>query len=410
MKYRPIVRYLHNMQLNDFIIMKKRLLIIGILFSIGCFAQESDRALKRVSFSGTGYKLGLQHGTELKEEIEAIVSAWKKNTSKQLGKDADKVVADFFEYSDFTKAIKQWTPELYEEIIGISDGSEQKFRDVFVLNLLDEFWVYVNNIHNHHCSGMGVPALNGNPGYLSQNMDLENYTDGFQVLMRLKRTKKQPEQLILTHPGLIALNGLNENGVGVCVNTLIQLRAAANGLPVAFIIRKIIGTSNKKEVLHFIRKVKHASGQNYIIGIQGEVFDFEASANKVVRFIPANKNGTVYHTNHPLMNNDLKPWFEAYNPDLIKEQNSLKTDSHYRFRAIEKRMTTQKEVTEQSLINALRSKDNNKNPVCKTNNKNGQGFTFASVVMTLSEKPYLQIVPGPPDESEFIRVDFSKAK
>ncbi|MDC6366844.1 MULTISPECIES: C45 family autoproteolytic acyltransferase/hydolase [Flavobacteriaceae] len=391
-------------------IIKKNLLIILMLFSAGSFSQETSRVLKRVHFSGTGYKLGLQHGTQLKEEIKAIVKAWKENTSKQLGKNADKVISEFFDYANFTNAIRQWTPDLYEEIIGISDGSGQKFRDIFVLNLLDEFWVYVNNIHNHHCSGLGVPAQNGNPGYLSQNMDLENYTDGHQVLMRLERTKKRPEQLILTHPGLIALNGLNEKGVGVCVNTLIQLKSNNSGLPVAFVIRRIINTSSKREVLQFIKNVKHASGQNYIVGIKGEIYDFEASANKVVRYQPSNKNGTVYHTNHPLANNDLKPWFEVYNPEFINTDQSLRTDSHYRFQAIEKRMALQKEISETTLIKVLRSKDNKKHPVCKANKKNGQGFTFGSIIMTFSEQPYLQIVAGPPDESEFVRVNFSGGK
>jgi isopenicillin-N N-acyltransferase-like protein len=65
-------------------------------------------------------------------------------------------------------------------------------------------------MNNHHCSAAGVPAKNGQPGYISQNIDLENYTDDFQVLMRLDRTENSLEQLILSHPGLIALNGLNE--------------------------------------------------------------------------------------------------------------------------------------------------------------------------------------------------------
>ncbi|MFT6064542.1 MAG: hypothetical protein ACJAYY_000396 [Paraglaciecola sp.] len=64
-------------------------------------------------------------------------------------------------------------------------------------------------MNNHHCSAAGMPAKNSQPGYISQNMDLENYTDGFQVLMRLDSTENSPEQLILKHPGLIALNGLN---------------------------------------------------------------------------------------------------------------------------------------------------------------------------------------------------------
>ena len=255
--------------------MKRSITLFLLLISIGCFGQEMTRTLKTVSFSGSGYQLGFQHGKELKKEIGAIIVAWKKNTTKELGKDADLALREFFEYAEFTAAIKKWTPELYEEVRGIAEGSDQPLNDVLVLNLLDEFWIYINNEKNHHCSSLAVPSRNGKPAYISQNMDLEKYTDGFQVLMRLNRTESRPEQLILTHPGLIALNGLNEAGIGVCVNTLMQLKSSSTGLPVAFVIRHIINSTDKEKLLNFIQTVNHASGQNYVIGIKGEIFDFE---------------------------------------------------------------------------------------------------------------------------------------
>jgi isopenicillin-N N-acyltransferase-like protein len=79
-------------------------------------------------------------------------------------------------------------------------------------------------------------------------------------------------------------------------------KASSKGLPVAFVIRHILNSINRKEVLKFIKTVNHASRQIYNIGIRGEVFDFEAMSNKVIRYIPMNKNGTVYHTNHPIVN------------------------------------------------------------------------------------------------------------
>ena len=383
-------------------IVKQFLVLLVLVLSSACVGQET-RALKEVTFSGTGYELGLQHGTQQKKEIGEVVSAWKKNTSTQLGKDADEVLTDFFNYADFDDAIKKWTPELFEEIKGIAEGSGQPLQDILVLNLMDEFWVYVDNLSNHHCSALGVPSRNGKPGYISQNMDLENYTDGFQVLMRLQRTAKRPEQLILTYPGLIALNGLNEVGIGVCVNTLMQLTASPQGLPVAFVIRRILDSTKKDELLSFIQHVNHASGQNYIIGIKGEVFDFEASANKVVRYNPMNENGTVYHTNHPIVNEDVKPWFKIFSDDA-------KSNSHLRFNAVEKRISSAATIDEDLIKETLRSKDDESNPVCRTNNRNGFVFTFASVVMTFSDKPFIQIVAGPPDESEFKRFDFNSKK
>ena len=389
--------------------MKYLLFFIGLLAYGICLGQNADRTLKTVTFQGGGYELGLQHGKALKTDIAAIIEAWKKNTTAVLDQDADQVLEDFYQYAHFEAAIRQWTPDLYEEVRGIADGASQEFRDVLVLNLLDEFWVYVNmlnNTDNHHCSALGVPATDGSPGYISQNMDLEAYTDGFQVLMRLEKTNDQPERLILTYPGLVALNGLNETGLGVCVNTLMQLEASATGLPVAFVIRKLIDSTDKEDVLDFIQTVKHASGQNYIVGIRGEVYDFEASANKVVRFDPKNENGTVYHTNHPMANDDVKPWFRQYDPTLASAAKPTDFNSYYRLQAVEKRMATASAIDEPLIISTLQSKDNAQNPVCRANR--GGGFTFSSVVMSLADTPALLITAGPPDEGDYQRFDFNE--
>ena len=357
-----------------------------------------QRRLREVSFHGSGYARGLQHGQQLKKEIGEIVAKWKKSVESQLEKPADQVVKEFFAYAHFDDAIKKWTPDLYEEVRGIADGSGQAFNDIMVHNLLDEFWVWQDARDKHHCSGMGVPARDGNPGYIAQNMDLEGYTDGYQVLMRLAKNKKTPEQLILTYPGLIALNGLNEAGIGACMNTLMQLKANATGLPVAFVVRHILSSTDKDEILRFIQSVPHASGQNYIIGIKGEVYDFEASCNKVVRFDPKNANGTVYHTNHPIANDDLKDWYKE--PE--------KGNSSIRLASVQGHIAALPNAKDADIKATLRAKDDPGNPVCRTFNR--WGGTFGSVVMTLTGNPKLQITAGPPDESEYKEVQFSKGK
>jgi isopenicillin-N N-acyltransferase like protein len=392
--------------MNKFIIsnMKNTIFILCCLFCaalcqrVGAQSTETliPRRLREVNFSGSGYKLGLQHGQQLKKEIGEIVVKWKKSVETQLNTPADQVVKAFFEYARFDKAIKMWTPDLYEEVRGIAEGSGQAFNDIMVHNLLDEFWVWQDAHDKHHCSGIGVPSRDGAPGYIAQNMDLEGYTDGYQVLMRLARTSQSPEQLILTYPGCIALNGLNEAGIGACMNTLMQLKGNATGLPVAFIVRGILGFVRKDNVLRFIEKVPHASGQNYIIGIRGEVYDFEASANKVVRFDPQNANGTVYHTNHPIVNDDLKDWYK--NP---KSDNSTT-----RLASVQSRIAHLAGIKDDDIKSALRAKDDPKHPVCRTYNQ--WGGSFGSVIMTLTGAPKLQITAGPPDESEYKNLYFNK--
>lgn len=363
------------------------------------------RALKVIELHGRGYELGMEHGKALSKEISEIVRLWKQNTSKDLGRDANKVLKEFMAYAKFEAAIKEWTPELYQEVKGIADGSNQSFEEILVLNLLDEFWVYIDALENHHCSDVGIPARNGNPAMVAQNMDIEDYTDNYQVLMKIKDSSTNLNQFILTHPGLITLNGMNDTGVGVVVNTIMQLKASNEDVPVAFIVRKLISMTKKKDILEFIKNVPHASGQNYIIGVGGEVFDFEASAGKVVRYIPENETGAVYHTNHPVANTNVKKWNEAFNPSLDISELPVNTNSYIRFQSLENRMKSNSEINVQSIKNILRSKDDPNNPVCRVMNHSG-GFTFASTIMVLGENPHILITAGPPDESEYNRFDF----
>ena len=187
------------------------------------------------------------------------------------------------------------------------------------------------------------------------------------------------------------------------MNTLMQLKASVTGLPVAFIVRHILNSTDKNDLLNFIQTVPHASGQNYIIGIKDEVFDFEVSANKVVRFDPKNANGTIYHTNHPLVNNDVKDWYKKYVPSLAVKP--AENNSSIRLTAVRNRLAGNPVIDDSLIKEALRSKDDSNNPVCRAP-KNG-GFTFGSVIMTLSGQPFLQVTSGPPDESEYKRFDFS---
>lgn len=364
------------------------------------------RELRQVTFSGSGYELGLQHGQFFKKEIGEIVLKWRESVKSQLEREADDVLKDFFAYADFEGSIKKWTPDLYDEVRGIAEGSEQPFDQIMVLNLLDEFWVYLNAIENHHCSNIGVPSVDGSVSYIAQNMDIEPYTDGYQTLFRIEATSGRPEQLVLSHPGLIALNGMNSSGVGMIMNTIMQLNASNSGLPVAFVTRKVLSMTERDDIIEFITSVNHASGQNYILGVRGEVFNFEASANKVVRFDPGNKNQTVYHTNHPIVNDDVKPWFVEFNPKEIADTIPVTSNSYIRLAALTTRIADTDAVSDDLIKEALRSKDDPNNPVCRPLDPKRYSFTFSSVVMTLTGEPYLQITAGPPSESEYLKVVF----
>ena len=316
------------------------------------------------------------------------------------------LISEFLHVTDFIPAIKKWTPDLLDEVKGIADGSGQTFETIFAYQLPDEIWVYFDKLDAHHCSGLGVAKTATHPAYVAQNLDLESWRHGSQTVLHVLQSETLPEQFIFTTAGLIAANGVNNSSIGVCVNTFMQLNASPDGLPVAFVVRGLLASTSEKSALEFIKNVKHASGQNYILGINDKVFDFEASATGVVQFTPVVGGSLVYHTNHPLANENLKPWWAQRTRQMTSEERRY-SNSHVRFASLQTRLAKRDiDIVEQKIKETLRSRDSDWNPVCRSLKSGGAIFTFGSTIMTLSGHPSLQVTYGPPDLSEYVVYSF----
>src|SRR2546429_4759390 len=195
-------------------------------------------------------------------------------------------------------------PGFVGEIRGIADGSEMPFNTILAFQLLDEIWVNAKAVRREtaaeNCSGLGVAKKGAHSAYIAQNMDLESFRDGFQTVLHIKAEGRRPEQFVFTFAGFIAANGMNSRSIGICANTLSQLRHGRDGLPVACVIRGALERTTLNDAIKFLKQVKHASGQNYILGGGDRVYDFECSAGKGVSFTPTSDAGVGYHTHHPL--------------------------------------------------------------------------------------------------------------
>jgi isopenicillin-N N-acyltransferase like protein len=179
------------------------------------------------------------------------------------------------------------------------------------------------------------------------------------------------------------------------------------GLPVTFIIRGTLAHEEPKKATAFFTSVKHAAGQNYLIGLPDSVYDYEASANQVTRFLPVDNSGLVYHTNHSLVNHDVKPWFENYHKRVLAGETK-RGNSETRFASLEQRLNVPLENISVDVFKAtLRSKDNERSPVCNAYKENGHGFTFSSVIFSLGKNASVQVTNGSPDVSEYQQYYFS---
>jgi len=379
------------------------LISLAFLAFSAVFAGPDDgqRTPKLLQLSGSAYERGLQHGKQLRPEIAKIVELWKKDLRQASRMDPDSLIKLFLAETNFTPAIKKWTPDLLDEARGIAEGSGQPFETIFAFQLVDEIWVFLDKRARNRCSAMGVAKSGSHPAYVAQNMDLEAFRNGFQVVLHIAGNETIPEQFVFSSAGLIGVNGVNNRSIAIACNSVMELSASSEGLPVAFIVRGVLAQTNGDEALKFVRQIKHASGQNYIIGVGDRVYDFEASAGKVVEFRPVADGTVVYHTNHRLVNDDLRP--SAAGPEGQGLENS-KT----RLASLQERLGKPASAIDEGVIKeTLRSKDSELHPVCRTLKPGAYTFTFGATIMTLSGTPSFEVTMGPPDVNPFVRFEFA---
>jgi hypothetical protein len=351
------------------------------------------------------FERGRIHGEALKEEIHRQVGSWESDLVAGFGVEPEAFVQGFLAATDYLPSIRQWTPNLLEEVRGIAEGSGLPYETMLVFNFLDEVWLNGGGVSDgDHCSAVGAPASDPRPAFVAQNMDIESFRDGAQTILRIAGEQGEPGQLIFTTAGMIALNGMNDARVGVVVNALAQLRYQQEGLPVAFVVRGLLARTEETELRAFLTDVTHASGQNYMVGVGSTVFDYEASAGKAVEYSPGNPGGVITHTNHPMVNGDLSPSGlvekTVMAPDELEAGNS-----RTRMRALLNRLEQAQTVDLGWIQGTLSSRDSPDHPVCRQLRAGGN-FTFGSTIMLLGEEPTFLVAPGPPDSWEYQRYEF----
>lgn len=364
------------------------------------------REMKYLILEGTPRERGQIHGESLKSEIIEMVGGLTEMI-KEAGGNPDDYASRIVDDAGFLYAAQRWTPHLVEEIEGIAEGAGIDFKIMFAWNLLDEAewffqghrWVNPNYRETTRCSVLGVNKEGTNPTIVAQNADMGPSVDGYQTLFHIKHKETDLEELILSLPGVTGVYGMNNRSMGVCLNAMtMTLNKSPQGLATIFIARGILYQKNLDEAIKFIRQVRHASGEAYTFGNEEKAVCFEGSANKVTQFIPYPEAKRVYHTNHPLVNDDL--WLSADNPDKLAPglKERLKTgiaNSKTRFQTLEKRLSDlSKPITVETVKSILCSHDSSEYPVCR-HDESGNITTF-SMIMALSDSPEIHVAAGPP--------------
>lgn len=360
--------------------------------------------LKVLTLEGAPRDRGQTHGRNLKPQILEGIQRWKTSLKSSVA-NVETYPHQFVQETGMLDAVKKWTPDLLEEVNGIAEGSGTDFETLLTWNCTDEDWWYrifergvsMENVWGGQCSALGCSRDGDLPSMVAQNLDLPNYYDGFQVLLHVKEPGS-PDSFVFTHAGIVGMAGMNKS-LGVCVNTLIDLNHAKGGLSTNFIARALLQQSTLDDAVDFLRRIKHASGQNYLVGDADEVMDFECSANKMSQFKPVDGGKRVYHTNHALVNDDKRA-------KIFENYEELTCRTRGRFGFLESQLKdTSRRVTLETIQSILSSHEI---PLCEHNSHQPRGSsTMGSFVMAFSREPELHFALPPPCIQGYQRFKFS---
>jgi predicted choloylglycine hydrolase len=160
---------------------------------------------------------------------------------------------------------------------------------VAALSMLDESWALTGGMG---CTAVAITRPRARAA--GQNMDLPDWTNGLQTVLRVK-DKNGLGVIAATYPGSLATMGMNSNGVIVVVNAL-DLATNMTGMPVDFVTRGALHQPTAADAIAYIREIPHAVGQNYTVLDGKDLFMVEAAADNVID-VPTHAEVSG-HTNH----------------------------------------------------------------------------------------------------------------
>ena len=244
-------------------------------------------------FSGTEREIGRQYGEECKDKIQHMINWWYDNLVEIM---PDKSLKEMMAATkQFEAPIKDYAPELYDEIVGIAEGSGASLEEILFLQgsyELDAAFPVFMACTSYACSGK---ATKDGKTLLGQNYDW--YTASDVVVLRIK-PQNGPSYLTVTLAGHLGQVGINEYGIGQFVNILLYPKSVV-GVPYNVIANKVLLQKNVPDQIRAITQAPRAIAFNHMLaGKDGEIIDVETSPDKCGCILP--DRDILAHSNHYL--------------------------------------------------------------------------------------------------------------
>ena len=266
---------------------------------------------ERLVLSGEPRERGRRHGEAFAGAVADNVECYQRKFTYE-GVDLEAAREQAVDYLD---VIEAEVPAYAEEMRGIADGSGVALAEIALLNVRWEViypaWGTSEEdgerssteagVPADGCTSVGVtpPATADGRTYVGQNWDwLASVADNLLLVER--RREDGPDSLAMTEAGIVGGKiGLNEAGIGLCVNGLMSAADGENPYQLPYHARfyQLLAADRFDEALCAILEGDRVGSANVLVGdVDGEVIDLEASPHRVEAIYP--EDGLLTHGNH----------------------------------------------------------------------------------------------------------------
>ena len=257
-----------------------------------------------LNLTGDPRDRGRAHGEILRREIDENLDRYLKRF-RLLGFEKDVLMA---ESATWAEALRPRDPIFWEEIDGVVEGSGRSLEEITLLNVRYELLV---GMMKSKAQAAGPPA--GADGCTSFAVLPERSKNGDTVIGQnwdwvrdintaVSRVTRDdgPDFIHIGEVGTIGgMQGVNEHGIGVCINALMTTDDGTYEYekPFRMRVRDILNARNMQEAILGICGTNRTVAMNFLIGHEdGIAIDIETSPDKEAFIYP--DDGLLTHSNH----------------------------------------------------------------------------------------------------------------
>ncbi len=321
---------------------------------------------REIEVSGTPFAMGRQLGKAAREEIRGFAAIALERVNKTIPVSRENAMAVC---RDSIPHIQAYSPDMLAELRGMQEGAGVSLEELILLQIRNQLQPDAG------CTSFSITrgASTEESAIVGQNWDNDPALDPFTVVLT-RRPEGKPALMTITQAGLIAYIGLNDQGIGMCMNTL-PAPSRRLGVPHYFTVRAIYETNTLYDAIEAVRRAERAIPANLILATPQGPADLEITVDDV-HVLRDESQGRVVHTNHCL------------HPDLvpINDQFAELIQSKPRKLRIEKLFDqSDLPLSLESMKAALRDHDNHPKSICRHPNEHPTNGFWVSVFSVIIE-------------------------